>query len=346
MEEILVTDAEQRSALAAVRALGRAGYRVHVCSTEDRPLAGASRHARSVYRVPSAKDSREDFVRRVGDLVDSLGVAVVLPATEPAMLALLDRRQTLEPAVVPFGSPEAFRALSDKARVTEAARTIGLPVPHQRLLADAAPEEAAGMTFPLVVKPSRSTVASGNQLLEQSVSHVASHSELRRVLQSLPEAAFPVLLQERISGPGMGIFLLRWNGEPRAVFAHRRIREKPPSGGVSVYRESVEADPDLVARSEELLERFGWSGVAMVEYKRDADTGVPYVMEVNARLWGSLQLAVDAGVDFPRLLVEAALGAPAPTSPGYRTGVRCRWWWGDVDHLIARLRGQSPGDTD
>jgi hypothetical protein len=57
-------------------------------------------------------------------------------------------------------------------------------------------------------------------------------------------------------------------------------------------------------------------------------------MEINPRFWGSLQLAIDAGVDFPALLVEAAADA-AP--PAYRSGVRSRWFWGDVDALLLRL---------
>jgi predicted ATP-grasp superfamily ATP-dependent carboligase len=76
----------------------------------------------------------------------------------------------------------------------------------------------------------------------------------------------------------------------------------------------------------------------MLELKRDSATGVAYVMEVNGRLWGSLQLAIDAGVDFPKLLVDAALGHAAGAPPPYRPGVRLRWWWGDVNHLLARLR--------
>jgi len=60
-------------------------------------------------------------------------------------------------------------------------------------------------------------------------------------------------------------------------------------------------------------------------------------MEINGRFWGSLQLAVDAGVDFPALLLALACGErPAPVTR-YRTGVRSRWWWGDLDHLLARL---------
>jgi hypothetical protein len=81
----------------------------------------------------------------------------------------------------------------------------------------------------------------------------------------------------------------------------------------------------------------------MIEYKLDERTGTPYLMEINGRFWGSLQLAVDAGVDFPALLAGVALGGdPAPVT-AYRTGVRSRWWWGDVDHLLARLR-RSPED--
>jgi hypothetical protein len=61
-------------------------------------------------------------------------------------------------------------------------------------------------------------------------------------------------------------------------------------------------------------------------------------MEINGRFWGSLQLAIDAGVDFPVLLVDAALGRPHPPATDYRHFVRSRWLWGDIDHLIARMR--------
>src|SRR5678815_1154177 len=101
----------------------------------------------------------------------------------------------------------------------------------------------------------------------------------------------------------------------RDRFAHRRIREKPPSGGVSVLSESVAADPETVRKSLALLSALDWNGTAMVEYKQDRVTGQRYLMEINGRFWGSLQLAIDAGVDFPALLVAAALGEhPAPVT--------------------------------
>jgi len=98
-----------------------------------------------------------------------------------------------------------------------------------------------------------------------------------------------------------------------------------------------------VARSRQLLSDIGFEGVAMVEYKLDCVTGVPYLLEVNGRFWGSLQLAIDAGVDFPQLLISVAVDGVVPPRPNPIPGVRTRWWWGDVDHLIARFR-RSPAE--
>jgi len=173
------------------------------------------------------------------------------------------------------------------------------------------------------------------------IRHAASVDELAAVIRAMPRAAYPLLIQERIVGPGVGIFLLIWDDEILAIFAHRRLREKPPSGGVSVYAESIEPPAGLAERSYALLEDLGWRGAAMVEYKIDQATGTPYLMEINGRFWGSLQLAIDAGVDFPRLLLDRASGRPGAAALRYPAGVRGRWWWGEVDHLLARLR-RSP----
>jgi len=188
------------------------------------------------------------------------------------------------------------------------------------------------------LKPALSVADDNGTPVKLSVRHVADELQFERALAELPGTAFPVLVQERIVGPGIGVFLLRWDGRILARFAHRRLREKPPSGGVSVYRESITPPPDALQHAEALLEALDWRGVAMVEFKRDEQSGTPYLMEINGRFWGSLQLAVDAGVDFPRLLLEAALGNPPATPVEGRPGVRLRWLLGDFDYLLLRLR--------
>ena len=89
-----------------------------------------------------------------------------------------------------------------------------------------------------------------------------------------------LLLQEFIPGHGEGIFLLAHRGRSLIRFAHRRLREKPPTGGVSVVSESIAIDPELLAQSERLLEELNWTGVAMIEFRR-APNGRATLMEIN-----------------------------------------------------------------
>ena len=126
------------------------------------------------------------------------------------------------------------------------------------------------------------------------------------------------------------------NGNPVAAFSHKRIREKPPSGGVSVFRESAPLDPLALEFSEKLLDVLNWNGIAMVEFKIDERDNRPKLMEINGRFWGSLQLAIDAGVDFPALLVKSITDT-IPKNYEYRVGVKTRWLWGDIDALLLRL---------
>ena len=340
-ETVLVTDGEQRAALAIVRSLGRLGYRVVVGSSRARALAGASRYAARSVRFRNPLENPARYADEVLEAAVREAAQVVLPVTDHSLIAVLPRRADFGTAVIPFPDAPLHAELSDKGRVMEAARALGIQVPGQQVVESREAAPPGGLRFPLVIKPTRSVVPTAGGLLRLGVRYATTPEQLRTVLAGIPVEGFPVLLQERVMGPGVGVFLLIHEGNPLAQFAHRRIREKPPSGGVSVYRESIPVPAGLGDSSLALLRSFDWSGVAMVEYKLDAATGQPFLMEINGRFWGSLQLAVDAGVDFPAMLVDTALGrVPAPVT-SYRSGIRSRWWLGDVDHLLARFR-RSP----
>ena len=331
---VLVTDGEQRAALAAVRALASAGHRVTVTSARGASLAGASRYAAGDIAVPFPGSSLADTVAA---LVERLGIDLVLPIADATLLAVLPHRNAIR-AVIPFASEETVRAIGNKQDVARAATTVGIAVPEQWPLQHPRDGIPDGLRFPVVIKPYRTVVQLASGPVQLRVAYAEDTQRLETHLRALPSEAYPVLLQQRIVGPGVGVFLLRWGGRTIARFSHRRLREKPPSGGVSVYRESIGMDPELLGRTERLLDAFGWQGVAMVEYKVDQRTGTPYIMEINGRLWGSLQLAIDSGVNFPALLVAAAMDEPAVGPSNYRIGTRSRWFWGDVDQLISRMR--------
>ena len=85
-----------------------------------------------------------------------------------------------------------------------------------------------------------------------------------------------------------------------------------------------------------LLKSLDWFGVAMVEFKVDPRDGVPKLMEINPRFWGSLALAIHSGVNFPHLLFRMAAHERFDAVETYRLGVKCRWLLpGDILHFLS-----------
>ena len=335
---ILVTDSDTRSALAVVRSLGHAGHEVFVAGDHDPSLASVSRHCHGRVRCPHPGQDPAGFVQSIVDAARQQKIALVVPTTEITTLLLTRHRGSLpNDCRLPFPDSDIVANASNKAWVVRLATELGVPVPRTIAVESASQALEIDLPFPVVVKPARSRVQTDSGWLSMGVSYASNAADLSVTLQALPEQAFPVLLQERIDGPGKGIFACFDQGRPVALFAHRRLREKPPSGGVSVLCESAPLDAVAVEHGVRLLTRLQWQGVAMVEFKQDSRDGSLRLMEINARFWGSLQLAIDAGVDFPRILADIASGQ-APSMPvPYAVGVRSRWLAGDLDALLLVL---------
>ena len=342
MIRVLVLDGHQRSTLAIVRSLGRRET-VEILVAEARipSLAGRSRFVAGELTYPDPAASPDDFVAWIRSTIERLRIEVIIPTTDITTMLLAPLRHDLTSTVIACAPQEAYELASDKAQLVALARSIGIDVPATTSLSGrrAIDDHLSTARFPLVLKPARSKISVDGTIVSTGV-HVAASLESAQSYLSKQRwlETMPCLAQEFIAGHGAGVFTCFNRGEPVAWFAHRRLREKPPSGGVSVLSESVEVPVAQQRAAARLLSAVGWHGLAMVEF-RVAPDGVPYLMEINARPWGSMQLAVDAGVDFPGLLLDVATGAPeihASRTP--RRGRRLRWLLGDFDNLLLQMR--------
>ena len=160
---VLVTDGEQRAALAVVRSLGRAGHDVLVCSRSGRSLAGSSRHARRELSVPDPLGAPDAFGSAVANSADANSIEVLVPITEAALRVLLPLRERLAPILLPFPDAEAFSRVSDKAILMEAARKAGIAVPDQVTLRSPQESVVSELAFPLVLKPAVSVASEGGR---------------------------------------------------------------------------------------------------------------------------------------------------------------------------------------
>ncbi|MGE0405061.1 MAG: ATP-grasp domain-containing protein [Candidatus Korobacteraceae bacterium] len=334
---VLVTDGNQRATLAVVRSLGKLGIGVTVGETSIPSLASSSRHCVRAFQYPSPLTSEREFTDVLTQELDSGRHEVFLPMTDVACRIAAELAPRFPQVTIPLPSPDILLRTQDKGAVVDAARQVGLSCPKTYTVQDRKELKVLSQTlaYPVVVKPRFSVYRADGRWLRTQVQYAHSSEDLMsRYVSASAQVANP-LIQELVPGDGMGVFLLMWDGELKAAMCHRRIREKPPTGGVSVLRETIAPDPRLVSASEALLKQLGWQGAAMVEFKGDKD---PCVMEINGRFWGSLQLAIDAGMDFPAILYRLCCGETISPSFEYRVGVKSRWLAGDLDHLLLRLR--------
>ncbi|WP_323813289.1 ATP-grasp domain-containing protein [Cellvibrio sp. NN19] len=340
--KILVLDAAQRSALAVVRSLGqKAVLNVYTAEASTQALAGSSRYSQAFFSCPSSTYAPTEFLAWLEQLQEQESFDLIIPVTEITSQLLLMHQSELRNIQIPFAPYEKVMALADKHQLLIQAEASGVPIPTYHWHQNTSTIQPEKLNYPCVIKPCLSRIFSEGRWLSTTVRVLHSAADWQDALRKdhyLQQ--FPFMIQEFIPGSGAGIFALYNQGRPVAFFAHKRLREKPPQGGVSVLSESIEINPLLKTYTEQLLDHVGWHGVAMIEFRITPD-GKPYLMEINTRFWGSLQLAIDSGIDFPYWLTEISLGLPITAADEYRKGQRLRWLLGDLDSLYLVLKSSN-----
>jgi predicted ATP-grasp superfamily ATP-dependent carboligase len=343
---VLVTDGHTNQALACVRSLGRAGFDVYVASHFRWPLASWSRHCRASFLLP---DQTTEAYAALRAWAGTQGIEIVMPITEAACFLCNAERGAwfADGMILGCGPDDQLLRAFDKARAVDIATRCGVTVPESRTADSLEGYQAAAaeLGYPCVVKPRFSNPWHRQTILpDLGVAYVDGPAALDAAVASRRQLDYWPLLQRYVPGAGRGVFALCNRGEPVGWFAHQRLRDVRPTGSGSSLRRSAPLDPRLQAASERLLRAMQWHGPAMVEF-RDDGVHTPWLMEVNGRFWGSLQLAIAAGVDFPLLWARLLRGDAIAPQDGYQIGVTLRWLWGDLKRFGHILRGRPSGYT-
>lgn len=335
---VLVLDGHSRAALETLQSLGRAGMQVDLAAETQDCLAMRSRYIARKLQQPSQAGTTEFHAwLRAEDKVRNY--ALIVAATETSLLGLrqLNENDPLRRKAVIPGN-EAIDIALDKEKTWQLAHELGIPAPASFLISSPS-EIGHAQQFPVVLKPTHSKVMIGGELRTLSAAVVRSEAERQEQLRHwLPLT--PVQQQQYVAGSGVGVEFLFDRGAKIWHFAHERVHEYPLTGGASSYRRSIHPPAAMLYNAEALLTALHWHGVAMVEFKMDAH-GQYWLMEINPRLWGSLALSIDAGVDFPLGLLKMARGDDLPAQPEYKVPYYTRDLRTDVDWLKCNLRADS-----
>lgn len=316
---------DDRKTLCVARSLAGRGARVSVAS--DRPW-GLACWSRSVARRLRCEDPRHDPVRYVESLERLLAGDrhdVLIPTndyTTAAAAAHAGRLSRLARLAVP--PSDSLTRAQDKFAVAMLGRELGIETPRTRLAqaAGEVPALVADIGLPCVVKFRRGSGAVGLRIVREPDGWRAAGDERRE-----PDLVYDYrqfLVQEFVPGDTHDVCVVCCRGDLRAAVSQRRLRTYPAAGGVGVDCITTN-EPALVEQASVLMRALRWHGPAQVEFKVDAAAGRAWLIEVNGRLWGTLALAVWAGVDVPWMLCRLALDGDVRPQWDYRVGARYRW---------------------
>ena len=306
----VVTDVHYRMSLALIRDLAQAGVRVVCCEREDvpAPLGFVSRYTDRSVRLP-----REGWLDALyglcADLARQEGLRpALLPVGAATLAALAAERERFGGVcglLIP--SPQQLDLFNSKEEVARLGASLGVPVPRTF-----SPEDFTRLPLPCVVKPVCGEKF-GLSAAQRYVIARAPEEAAAAYRRFLALTGAPPLVQEFLPGGGLGCSVLAEDGAILASLCHRRVREYPVSGGPSSCCRRVD-EPGLEAYVSRLVRETGYSGLAMFEWKEDAD-GVPRLLEVNPRVWGTVPLTRVSRSGIPLLWARRSWSRGNPDAP-------------------------------
>jgi predicted ATP-grasp superfamily ATP-dependent carboligase len=336
---VLITDAQERSVVGAIRALDAAGYRVEATTHTRLSPGQCSRSCSEHHRVPSPSTDDEAFVARLEEVVRSRAYAALLAGSDASLLAISQHRALLEPHVeIGLPSHDVVRRALSKVELASAAAAVGFRAPRSTVCenGDQAREAARELGFPVMAKSASALVVADGRIVRPDSRLLPDAAAMGRWLQ---RQVGPVLIQGRERGhvyscPGV------MTADGLVGFALARyIRTWPPRAGNASFAETVSPPDSLRGSVAALLDRIGWRGLFELELMGSEEDGF-VAIDLNPRVYGSLALSTRAGASLPALWCDVLLGRPVVAAVA-RPGVCYRWEEGETRNVGAFARRGS-----
>jgi predicted ATP-grasp superfamily ATP-dependent carboligase len=313
---VLITDGSAKHTLAAVRSLGRRGFNIGVIDESILAQSFYSKYCVERYRIHLQRERPKNYVKQLQHILCKESYDVLLPISWYANYSLSKHHELIDDYVnLAIAPTDSMETAANKDMTMEFANKLGITIPKTIRLKETDLEYAGKqLGYPLVVKGS---VEAG------TVRYAKNLKDLKNAFIALQNER--PIAQQYIKGDGVGFFAAYNHGKCVARFMHCRVREYPSSGGPSTAARAYYSN-QLEEQGMKLLDALKWHGVAMVEFKKREFDGKYYLMEINPKFWGSLDLAIHSGVDFPYIACRIAMNNELPeTTVSYNKNTMFRW---------------------
>ncbi len=314
-----------------------AGYEVAAIAGERPAASHWSRACHEQFACPDPRVDRAAFAAALGGVLASAAYDVLLPGSDAALFVISEHRDQLGSTAVGLPVPQVVGRCLNKLSVIEAAREAGLQAPETEKCDEAYEAAAAAerIGYPVLIKPWTSVIPEGLGIRQRSSRLARDPTELSRALNDF---GTPLLVQRRIAGAVHSLAGVRAGGEMLAVAFSRYRRTWPPDAGNASCSESLEIPPDVSRLAAAVLDELGWEGIFEIELIPD-DADRFALIDLNPRIYGSLELAIRAGAPIPSAWCDWLQGRPVRGGAA-RVGVRYRWEDAEARNLMHLFRAR------
>jgi predicted ATP-grasp superfamily ATP-dependent carboligase/protein-tyrosine-phosphatase len=335
MNPVLILGEEPRIVVNIARSLYRRGVSVDVATLSSDGPSLRSRAIRHVVALPDPRREPELSRAILLDHIEYHRHDLLIPASDTALTLVADHYTQLSELLhLTCPPPDIVQRVLNKSQTLQFAQDCHVPIPKSTTISSLTElaERGSSLGFPVIAKPR----GKGSRMTGTfKVRRFNTIEELHQAFTEDPQFGELNLIQEYCPGEGVGVEVLMRGDRPLVLFQHRRVKELPSTGGVSVLAVTEPVSSLLGDYAVRLLRAMKWEGVAMVEFRVDRPTRQVALMEVNGRYWGSLRLSILAGVDFPWYEWQLAHGQRPEISGHYRIGVSARWTSGTLQRISA-----------
>lgn len=331
---LILTNSRARGSLTAVRSLGSAGWRVGVGAPGADGLAARSRWCTRRHDVPRPRGDGRVFLSAVVAAVERGGYDLVVGGADDWAAALARWHDEI-PCRVGHPPGDVVDRAIDKLALARVAEEHGLRAPATRPATPAAVDEVG---LPVIVKCRRHWAEGLRNERRIEATLQDDREGVRGAVGAIRDAGLEPLLQEPVEGRLSALIGVVVDGRLRGRVAQRAIGTWPTPNGVSSRARTVTVDEGLAAKAESMLTALGWTGLVELQFLQHEDEP-PVLIDLNGRYFGSMALAVAAGVDLPVAGALVAMGRDPGRVPDGRPGVSYAWLAGDLRRAVVERRG-------
>jgi predicted ATP-grasp superfamily ATP-dependent carboligase len=313
--KILLSEGSSLSSREAITALGLAGHRVELLSSNPMCLGRFSRFVSRVHRAPASGADPDGYLARVMEVVKTRKIDALLPVHEQAYLFAAARKRLPPGLGIALADFEAFEQVQSKASFAALLTQLNVQQPTTETVR-LTEQFAAHRPYPFFVKTAFGTASGG----VWRVADARQRDALLAQLEAHNAFADGLLVQAAVTGALERTQAVFDRGRLVASHIYRQVMEGP--GGGDVLKISV-----LSAEIRETVERIGqaleWHGALSFDYIREEATGTPHFIDANPRLVEPMNAWL-SGVDLSGALLKISLGETPAAQPEGRDGVLTR----------------------